>query len=141
MHRKKHMHSTFFNLKDYYTSQALDDCYVRLVLLTQQQFQERKDKMSNKNDEKKKEKSEIYQEWPQKSIYEKQILSHEEQKTIELEDIWKMEKSKKKEDIEDKKLEEKEEKEEKSELELHHISIHEEAETEKSVLAQRMACL
>ncbi|ETO00652.1 NLR family, pyrin domain containing 12, partial [Reticulomyxa filosa] len=146
-------------LKDYYTSQdklvplfddppqSIDTCHVRLALLTAQQFRERKDKMSNKNNEEKKGKSKKDQEWPSIVDYsliygerilidEKQTLSYEGQKTIELEDIWKVEKSKKKEkDIEGKKLEEE------SELELRHISIHGEAGTGKSVLSQKIAYL
>ncbi|ETO10483.1 NTPase [Reticulomyxa filosa] len=154
--------------------QSVSHLYVRLAILAQQQVQERKGKtsnknnkerkgkMSNKNNEEKKGKSKKDQEWSSTVDYsliygeqilidEKQTLSYEGQKTIELEDIWKVEKSKKKEkDIEGKKLEEEDELElrhisihgeEESELKLRHISIHGEAGTGKSVLSQRIAYL
>ncbi|ETN97225.1 Ras family protein, partial [Reticulomyxa filosa] len=141
-------------LKEYYNSQdklvplfddlpqSIDTCYVRLVLLTQQQFQERKDKISNKQEEKEDSDHKIREEdekWPNIMDYS---LIYSEQKTIKLENIWRVEKERK-EDTENTKNKETEKMEEDgdSELELRHINIHGEAGTEKSVLSQRIAYL
>ncbi|ETN98036.1 hypothetical protein RFI_39486, partial [Reticulomyxa filosa] len=87
-------------LKEYYNSQdklvplfddppqSIDTCYVRLVLLTRQQFQERKDKLSNKEEEKEYSDHKIREEdekWPNTMDYP---LLYDEQETIELENIW-----------------------------------------------------
>ncbi|ETO15160.1 hypothetical protein RFI_22204, partial [Reticulomyxa filosa] len=94
-------------LKEYYNSQdklvplfddlpqSIDTCYVRLVLLTQQQFQERKDKISNKQEEKEDSDHKIREEdekWPNIMDYS---LIYSEQKTIKLENIWRVEKERK----------------------------------------------
>ncbi|ETO06859.1 hypothetical protein RFI_30531 [Reticulomyxa filosa] len=130
--RKKHgkNRKTTKKLKDYYNGQdklvplfddppqSIDDCYIRLVLLTQQQFQNRKDQMTKKNNEEKED-----EKWPDTLDYS--LIYDNKQEIIELEDIWKKRKKE----------------EEKSELEMHHISIHGEAGTGKSVLTQRIAYL
>ncbi|ETO17749.1 hypothetical protein RFI_19567, partial [Reticulomyxa filosa] len=87
-------------LKKYYNSQdklvplfddppqSIGTCYVRLVLLTRQQFQERKDKISNKQEEKEDSDHKIREEnekWPNTMDYS---LIYSKQKTIELENIW-----------------------------------------------------
>ncbi|ETO33993.1 hypothetical protein RFI_03100, partial [Reticulomyxa filosa] len=66
-------------------------------------------------------------------------LIYTQQKTTELEDIWKIKKTA---DAEDKEVEEKEEEEEKEkELEVRYISIHGEAGTGKSIFVQKIAYL
>ncbi|ETO33882.1 hypothetical protein RFI_03214 [Reticulomyxa filosa] len=114
------------------TPQSISNCYIRLALLTQQQFQERKEKMTNKNNEEKKRSKEDNENREEDGKWQDTIdysLIYNEQKTIELEDIWNTEKSKK----EDEKVEEEEE--------MRHINVHGEAGTGKSVLSQRIAYL
>ncbi|ETO05325.1 hypothetical protein RFI_32071 [Reticulomyxa filosa] len=112
-------------LKDYYKSQdeliplfddhqqSIANCYIRLVLLTQQQFQKRKDKITNKSNEES-------EKWPNTLDYS--LFYGGEQETTELEDIWGI-------------------KTETGRLKIRYISIHGEAGTGKSVLTQRIAWL
>ncbi|ETO34937.1 putative ATP-dependent protease subunit C (ClpC), partial [Reticulomyxa filosa] len=103
--------------------QAIGTCYVRLVLLTQQQFQERKNKISNKEEEKEDSDHKIREEdekWSNTMDYS--LLYDNKKESIELEDIWKR-------------------KNEENGLKLRHVSINGEAGTGKSVLSQRIAYL
>ncbi|ETO14921.1 hypothetical protein RFI_22445 [Reticulomyxa filosa] len=127
-------------LKDYYKTQdklitlfddppqPIEKCYIRLVLLTQHQFQERKKQMTSKNRSSEEEqgkdcrqiRNEEDRKWPDTLDYS--LIYSGVQETIELDDIWKI-------------------KGEDGEPEVRHISIRGEAGTGKSVLTQRIAYL
>ncbi|ETO03041.1 NTPase, partial [Reticulomyxa filosa] len=99
--------------------QSIDTCYVRLALLTQQQFQQQKDKMiNNQEKEKKKDYKEENGKWPNSLDYS--LIYGNQTENIKLQDIWS---------------------DKENESKVRHISIQGEAGSGKSVLSQRIAYL
>ncbi|ETO02996.1 hypothetical protein RFI_34414, partial [Reticulomyxa filosa] len=73
--------------------QFIDTCYIRLALLTQQQFQQQKDKMINNQKKEKNEGDEKYndykeenEKWPNSLDYS--LIYGNQTENIELQDIW-----------------------------------------------------
>ncbi|ETO01228.1 hypothetical protein RFI_36212, partial [Reticulomyxa filosa] len=73
--------------------QSIDTCYIRLALLTQQQFQQQKHKMVNNQKKEKGEEDEKYEDytkengkWPNSLDYS--LIYGNQTQNIELQDIW-----------------------------------------------------
>ncbi|ETO01989.1 NTPase, partial [Reticulomyxa filosa] len=122
------LHSIKQKLKRHYQSQdklaplfddpeqSIHTCYVRLALLTQQQFQKQKDKMTNNQGHEKNE--EENGKWPNSLDYS--LIYGNQTEHIELQDIWN---------------------DKQNQSKIHHTSIRGEAGSGKSVLSQRIAHL
>ncbi|ETO07989.1 non-muscle caldesmon, partial [Reticulomyxa filosa] len=109
--------------------QSIDTCYIRLALLTQQQFQQQKDKMTNNQEKGKSEEDEKYEKEDEKYKEENgkwmnsldySLIYGNQTEIIELQDIWD---------------------DQQKESKICHISIRGEAGSGKSVLSQRIAYL
>ncbi|ETO02068.1 hypothetical protein RFI_35368, partial [Reticulomyxa filosa] len=102
--------------------QSIDTCYIRLALLTKQQFQQQKDKMINNQEKEKSEEDEKYDDYEEDEKYKKEnekwpnsldysLIYGSQTENIELQDIWNDQQSK---------------------LKVRHISIRGEAGSGKS---------
>ncbi|ETO09046.1 hypothetical protein RFI_28340, partial [Reticulomyxa filosa] len=105
--------------------QSINTCYIRLVLLTQQQLQQQKDKMTNNQEKEKSEEDKKYtdykeenEKWPNSLDYS--LIYGNQTEHIQLQDIWNNKQN---------------------ESKVRHISIRGEAGSGKSVLSQRIAYL